>query len=272
MSSHPYLFPLCIQLAPPTSLTDKSFLDTLSLLQRRGFYGVELNILDFSVSPSELRQLLASYDLKFTMIASGAYAKQNGLSLCSTDESTRTATVSALDQMLSYAAELDAGVICGFIKGGPTGDKNSATEQMGRSLAELAQCGALDKAPLYLEATNHYEALLVNTLSEGACFAQKAEGRVYVLPDTYHMNIEESSTFGALAQHACLYRNVHISDNNRYFPGFGAIDFCAILRFLRAIGYNGTISIEGRNLGTLDEDIAASCDYLLAVAQCAARG
>ena len=72
-----------------------------------------------------------------------------------------------------------------------------------------------------------------------------------------------------LAEYRNIYKNLHISDNNRYYPGFGSLAFERILRILDAFGYEGTISIEGRNMGTLEEDIRHSCNYLRSVAEIA---
>ena len=167
--------------------------------------------------------------------------------------------------MLDCAAGFGAGVICGFIKGGPSGDKTVASRQLRASLEELDRLGKTAAAPLYLEATNHYEALLVNTLEEGAALTAGLSHPVYILPDTYHMNIEETSTTAALTQYAGHYHNLHVSDNNRYFPGIGAIDFAGIMRQLKGLGYDGTITIEGRVLKSLAEDTVFSAGYLAGI-------
>ena len=83
-----------------------------------------------------------------------------------------------------------------------------------------------------------------------------------ILPDTFHMNIEEQSTPGSLARFAGLYESVHISDNNRLFPGLGGIDFGGILRFLRDAAYQGGIAIEGNIRDSFEEDLRASMSLL----------
>ncbi|EEG56572.1 hypothetical protein CLOSTASPAR_01352 [[Clostridium] asparagiforme DSM 15981] len=88
---------------------------------------------------------------------------------------------------------------------------------------------------------------------------------MYILPDTYHMNIEETSTTAALTTYAGHYHNLHVSDNNRYFPGIGAIDFAGIMRQLKGLGYDGTITIEGRVLKSLSEDTVFSAGYLAGI-------
>ena len=67
---------------------------------------------------------------------------------------------------------------------------------------------------------------------------------------------------GALIRHRGLYDSLHISDNNRFFPGFGAIDFFAILRFLKDTGYAGGIAIEGNTHTSFDKDLRMSMRVL----------
>lgn len=270
MMMFPYKYPLCIQLPPIDDLKAGNTKRLFEFLQKMGFYGVELNLLDFeAIAPEELVSYLAEFDLKVTMIASGGYAKKCGLSLSTGNEEIRMKTVAQVTKMLHYAEKLQAGVICGFIKGNSEGQKNICIQQMEKSLAQLEQNGALEDAKLYLEATNHYEALLVNTMEEGNRFFQLADAKIAVLPDTYHMNIEEKTWRRHLVKYRNIYKNLHISDNNRYYPGFGSLAFERILRILDAFGYEGTISIEGRNMGTLEEDIRHSCNYLRSVAEIA---
>ena len=259
-----YTFPLCIQLTVPDDLfNDTEFRTTLQTLQKHRFYGVELNLTDFqSRRPQELQNFLAEFGLKLTMVATGVYANRNGLSLSSADETLRRKSVQELRKIIDFAAQAEAGVICGYIKGGPNEDRSRAVAQMKKSLQELAEAGSLEAGNLYLEATNHYEATVVNTLAEGAEFASSVDNRIQILPDTYHMNIEESSMPAAINAHQRFFRNFHISDNNRYFPGFGSIDFFSVLSLLKSINYDGTISVEGRCRKDLTEDIAATAEYI----------
>lgn len=259
-----YGFPLCIQLVPPENIFEsREFAETLSLLQKKGFYGVELNITDFAgTDPDRLKEYLKEFDLKMTYLASGSYAKKNKLSLSSQDESQRKKTVERFEQMICFAEQMECGIICGFIKGEAGEDRQKAFKQLQRSLTELEENCGNKKVDILLEATNHYEATLFNTVEETVRMADQGMKNIKILPDTYHMNIEEFSMAEVMIRYASYYKNMHISDNNRYFPGFGAIDFLQILHILRGIGYSGTISIEGRNYFSLNEDIEKSATYL----------
>lgn len=258
-----YAYPLCIQLTIPNSIYHPEFLKTLDALKENGFYGVELNALDFKhLQPEELKKLLSKYNLHLTMIASGAHAQELGLSLSDENDERRLLSLHELKQMINFASELGSGVVCGFIKGNASGEHNICKAQMIKSIQELKESGYLNKAPLYIEATNHYEALLANTLEEAAEFSSYADNELYILPDLYHMNIEEKNTYAALAKYSGMYSNIHFSDNNRYYPGFGSIDFLGVLRFLKSIDYHGTISLEGRNYYSVIEDAKRSAQFI----------
>jgi sugar phosphate isomerase/epimerase len=79
------------------------------------------------------------------------------------------------------------------------------------------------------------------------------------------MNIEESSFEAALMQALPWIISVHLSDNNRYFPGFGAIDFGEICAFLSQIGFSGGLAIEGEVKSDVVSDLTASVAYLESV-------
>ena len=83
-----------------------------------------------------------------------------------------------------------------------------------------------------------------------------------ILPDTFHMNIEEQNALGALVKYRDLYDSVHISDNNRLFPGLGGLDFFHIIRFLENIGYRGGLAIEGNQRESFERDLDMSMSLL----------
>lgn len=83
-----------------------------------------------------------------------------------------------------------------------------------------------------------------------------------ILPDSYHMAIEEKDMAYALLKNRSFFQQVHLSDNNRYFPGYGAINFFEFLCILKGMGYNGTIAVEGNICNSLQQDIAFTAAYL----------
>jgi sugar phosphate isomerase/epimerase len=77
------------------------------------------------------------------------------------------------------------------------------------------------------------------------------------------MNIEEAQgPVAALKKWADYYPSIHVSDNNRLFPGLGAIDFATILGALKKMGFEGTMAIEGNLQRSFAEDIRTSAQFL----------
>jgi sugar phosphate isomerase/epimerase len=248
----------------PEEYGEKGFRQTLDLLQGLGFSGIELNVVrPEAVDPVELKALLAQHGLQMTMFASGATANAEGLFLSHLSERTRSASVRRCITLLDFAAEMEAGIIIGFLKGPSVLDREGALAQFRKSIDELAPHALSKQVPCLIEATNHYETSVVRTLQEGAeILAGHDNPFLRLLPDTYHMNIEERSMMGALVRYSNLYDNLHISDNNRFFPGLGAIDFAALVRFLLQIGYGGGLAIEGNVRESFERDLRASMRYL----------
>jgi len=267
MSGSRYLFPLSIQLPPVENLYDQAMEDMFLLLQKYGFSGVELNITDLDrYPPAELQKYLRRFGLQMTMFATGALAKKHNLSLSDPNRDLWLKTVKICRQIIEYAAELKAGVILGFIKGRPGGDRAEANDIFRESIGLLGQEALKYQVPVLIEATNHYESAVANTVEEAVSLVMGINNPyLRVLPDTYHMNIEERSSFGTLVKYQDFYESLHISDNNRLFPGLGGLDFASLIRFLVNIGYKGTVAIEGKIKDDFQSDLELSMKYLVSV-------
>ena len=251
-------------LLPPDYRNDRNFIDDLSVLRSLEFDGVELNIRDPErVQPDELKRFLADFGLTLSMFASGATAKALNLSLASTDEAERKRAVAYTSGFLEFAAGFGAGVIAGFLKGPVTHASEAHRLKLVESIAELAPVSARRKTPLQIEAINRFESPLGRSLDETYDLVKGcAHKYLWILPDTWHMNIEETNTEAAIVRHRGHFGSFHLSDNNRFFPGLGGIDFKRIIGVLEACGYAGKLAIEGNIRTSFAEDIKASARFL----------
>jgi len=246
-----FTHPLAVQFALPRNYReDKGFEDVLAGLRETGITGVELNIADpFSLDWADLFELLRKHDLSLFRFASGLTAKTLSLSLSAADEDVRQRSVLTCRRMVQALRGTGIGIIIGFLKGPTASDREAARGRFARSLAELAPDAADMKIPLVVEATNRYESAVANSLDDAVSLLPPSpaiKGRwVQILPDTFHMNIEESDMAAPLRRHAALYSSVHLSDNNRFFPGYGAIPFSTVIDTLNGIGWKGFFAIEG---------------------------
>jgi sugar phosphate isomerase/epimerase len=117
-------------------------------------------------------------------------------------------------------------------------------------LAELGGHAAAAGVLVLFEPLNRYEDHIVNSVADAAELAAASGSEaVRVLADTYHMNIEEDDPCAALRAAADRLGAVHLSDSNRHQPGTGHVPFEAIVATLRAIDFDGVLSVECRLRG-----------------------
>jgi sugar phosphate isomerase/epimerase len=265
VTSPAFRFPLCLQTVLPADYPhNEDFIDDLRQLQHYGFHGIELNIADIdTVDMKALTHFLDQFDLKMTMLATGLAAKTWNLSLSSSDPQIRTRSIDTCRRFIAFCKGYDTGVIIGFLKGAAAEDQSAARANFADSLGQIAPFAHACQVPLLIEATNRYESSVANTLAETyALIADVDSPNVHILPDTFHMNIEEADMAAALSAHADDFVSIHISDNNRFFPGLGAIDFAKCFDLFDEIGFTGTIAIEGMLRGGFRDDLKTSMDYL----------
>jgi len=135
-----YLFPLAIQLTLPEDYRgNETFKKVLQTLRNLNFCGVELNIVHPEwIIPEKLAEYLNDYGLRMTMFATGAAAKAFELSLSSADEPVRRRSVEKCLEFIEFGRLFGAGVIVGFLKGGPGPDREQRRQRFQASLLEVA--------------------------------------------------------------------------------------------------------------------------------------
>ena len=260
-----YRYFLAIQTRLPEDyMEDAEFRRNLETLQRLGFDGVELNIRDpETVKPARLKAYLAEFGLVLSMFASGLTAKTYQLSLATADEARSREAIRRTARFLEFAREFGAGVIAGYLKGAPQEAGPAARERLAAAVLELAPVADRLKTPLLIEAVNRYESPVGHSLADTWDIARRpASPFVQILPDTFHMNIEEANLEQALITHRACFSSLHLSDNTRHFPGFGALDFAAVIAILDGLGYQGKLAIEGNVRTSFAADVEVAMQHL----------
>jgi sugar phosphate isomerase/epimerase len=260
-----YRYFLAIQTRLPEDyLEDTEFRQNLETLQRLGFDGVELNIKDpESVEPARLKAYLGEFGLVLSMFASGLTAKTYQLSLATADEARRREAIRRTARFLEFAHEYGGGMIAGLLKGAPQEAGPGARERLAASVLELAPVADRLKTPLLVEAVNRYESPVGHSLADTWDIARRAGSPfVQILPDTFHMNIEEVNIEQALTEHRACFSSLHLSDNTRHFPGFGALDFAKIVAILDKLDYQGKLAIEGNVRTSFIADVEVAMQHL----------
>jgi D-psicose/D-tagatose/L-ribulose 3-epimerase len=153
---------------------------------------------------------------------------------------------------LSACIEVCAGLGCNSLGGvlhSPWGMKGlPAPNYAATAASSLAQ--AADEAEKYgislaIECINRYENSFINTVSQGLSLLRKVgRDNVGLHLDTYHMNIEERSLTQAITDAGKMIRRIHLSENNRGYPGNGTLPWSDIILAAKAAAYQGPWIIE----------------------------
>jgi sugar phosphate isomerase/epimerase len=135
------------------------------------------------------------------------------------------------------------GRVRGFI---PEGETETVAEgRFAEAVREIAAYAHPKGVDLILEPVNRYEINFINSVDEGAALMQRlAIPGLKLMPDVFHMNIEDVSIEGNLQKHIAHIAYVHFADSNRLAPGWGHLDFGSIVGALNAVGYTGWTSVE----------------------------
>lgn len=109
----------------------------------------------------------------------------------------------------------------------------------------LAEEAAKFGVDLNLECLNRFENHILNTASEGVEFVREVGyDNVWVMLDTFHMNIEETSIAEAIRTAGSLLGHFHTGECNRMVPGKGRTPWREIGEALREIGYDKAVVME----------------------------
>jgi sugar phosphate isomerase/epimerase len=101
------------------------------------------------------------------------------------------------------------------------------------------------QARVLLEPLNRYESRYLNLVADNATIVDEvAHPNAGLLPDTFHMSIEERDLGAALRDAAGRIVHVHLGDSNRLLPGHGLLDWTAIFEALKTVGYHGFVNLE----------------------------
>ena len=112
-------------------------------------------------------------------------------------------------------------------------------------LQRVADHAARADVALGLEFLNRFEIYLLNDAATTARYV-RAVGRanVGVHYDTFHAHIEEKDPAAAIQAVGSAIRHVHVSENDRSTPGSGQVRWRETFAALRAIGYDGWLTLE----------------------------
>ncbi len=213
-----------------------------------GYDGVELALMDKDqVDLGRVRRLTREHRLEIPVVSTGQVFAGHKLWFTSPDAAIRRRAVEIFKGLVDVAADFGAmvnmGRVRGFVAEGETAE--TAEQRFGDVVREIAAYARPRGVQLILEPVNRYEINFINSLEEGAALLERlAIPGLALMPDVFHMNIEDVSIEGSLQKYVRHIAYVHFADSNRLAPGWGHLDFGSIVRALEEVGYRGWTSVE----------------------------
>lgn len=211
-----------------------------------GYDGVDLFVKDphDEQTRSTLR-LLKKHNLGIGVIMPAALAGE-GLFLGDESADVREECVRRINDIVCLASEAGAMVSLGLVRGSK---KNDETEEefysrYVNSCELLLENSEKRCVPLVIEPINRYEINTINSARQALDFIKKYRLPLYLMLDTFHMNIEDVSIDALLAEAMPLTRHIHFLDSNRLAPSMGNLNMQNYYRLLKALGYGGYLCLE----------------------------
>ena len=231
-----------------------------------GYDGMDLFLNNKTPSEcGEIKALLDRYELEVSM-AIFIYLFELGVNLSHRDNQVRAKAVKTYIGEIEKAHILGARTVpLGFIRGKRDADDSydDYCERLAESTRQVSRA-ALDKGiRLCIEPINRYEVNTMLSVAETLRFLEKYHlDETWLLPDLFHMNIEDAQMGEALQMAGTRIGHLHVPDSNRRMPGLGHIDYQEVMDALNAAGYDGYLSAEAMCGDCVDQEAEDGIQYL----------
>ncbi|MFA6505710.1 MAG: sugar phosphate isomerase/epimerase family protein [Treponemataceae bacterium] len=240
--------------------------EALSWVKQSGFDGAEVCISNYdSIAAWKIKNDLDKAGLTCSTISTGQSRILENISLLHDDPEAQKKAQRRIREHIDAAVILGSKVTIGLLRG--LGEAKRLEAQKALLLKNILPCVkyAEDKGvTLLIEAINRYETAMLNSAAQTIDFIAEAGGSpsLGILWDLFHANIEDPAFDTAIDAMGGRLRHVHIADSNRYFPGYGHIDFHAVYDKLKSTGFKDYMSFECFNLPSAQEVKDGSRDFI----------
>lgn len=217
-------------------------------LRKLGYHGAELMILDPDlVNRSRLERLSREYGIEIPVLCTGEVYGQGQLSFMDPDQSIRTEAILRTKKIVDFASAFGAQVNIGRLRGRflPNIPRETSLGWMYTAFEEVTDYAQERDVTMILEPVAHVACNNINT-TQDAIHVVKKVGRdnFRLMVDMFTMNLEDKSMEQSFSDAKPYLTHIHLCDSNRLAPGRGNFDFEKIFNTIKAINYNGYISVE----------------------------
>ncbi len=239
---------------------------SLEWVKKSGFDSAEICISNYSgVDVKAMKEELTTLGLGCSTISTGQSRTLEDISLIHENPAQRKKAQARINEHIDAASVLGSKVTIGLLRG--LGSTAKAAEEMKLLTDSLAPClehAEKNNIVLLMEAINRYETAHLNSAEDTVKFIDTMGGSssLGILWDVFHANIEDPGFEEAVKIMGPKLRHVHMADSNRWFPGYGHLDFEGLYSILSAAGYDDYMSFECLNLPSVEVVIEKSGDFI----------
>ena len=247
---------------PSAFVVWRGFDESIRKAKEYGYDGVELSLRRASdISSGKLDALLRENGIEVSAISTGQVFADGGLCLTHEDVAHRKKTLDVLLELVHMCGSYGKTLNLGRVRGSIFSEKSEG--YFIENAAILCEEAKKYGVTIILEPVNRYEINFINSVDEGAEFVRKSGlHNMRLMPDLFHMNIEDNSITDSLRRNRDLAYYIHFADSNRLAPGQGHLDFDAIFDVLAEINFTGWTSVEILPKPSPDEAAWQAVDYL----------
>jgi len=164
------------------------------------------------------------------------------------DADKRAASVDYVKKCVDLVSDLDGNeltIVPGLVgKTMPTAAAEQEWDWAVGGLREVYEHAGPKSVQLALEPLNRFETYFINRGAQALALAEAVGVDCGVCLDCFHMNIEEVDSLAAIRDAGPRLADFHIADSNRMAAGMGHFDWPAIIAAVRAVGYDGALTVE----------------------------
>ena len=269
---------LCYQVATPdVAIADSvtayqgDLEDSFRTLSALGYQGVEFMTLHpVKLDWEAIKELEREYSLKVALVCTGEIFGQLRLSYADRNPTIRKEAVQRTQEIIDFASVLSAKINIGRIRGSyQPGISVEQTEEWAiEAFQEISDYAAKKNVAIALETVTIMQTNFINTLSDAVRIIKRVDRPNFqLMMDVFHMNIEEKDLLEAIRTYSRYNIHVHLSDNNRRYPGNCGMDFEAVLQAFHDCGYDGDYTTEIFQLPSQEVAAERAAKHLLPILQ-----
>ena len=218
----------------------------LGQIRDLGYDGVDLFVRD-PRSPDTVNALrmLEQFGLEVGVVMPAALAGE-GIFLSSKDPAIHQEALRRIGEIVDLAAGVGGMVSLGLVRGNRAADESEEKfhARFARSCEQLLERALPAGVPLVIEPINRYETNTLNSAAQAVDFLEACRLPLYLMLDTFHMNIEDAGLEETLERALPYTRHVHFLDSHRLAPSMGHLDMEGLYLILAREGYEGFLCLE----------------------------